>query len=292
MIRWAYVMALLLCISVPQARGGELGATLHNATVMDWGMSTDDAALDAAKDYITGSTDPAALGRVGKRDLQQASTAVAACMRAFSDAAQPPVTREVATPHIMRCMTTAKAAHPWMMSKPLVLAAPAAAAEDNTPEAAWDKQKAAPLPYAAVKADNASRSTTGRSKLIVRIVLADTAQGKVSPRTDQAGLTKEQLAATVIAAAKHYAQTTKANMVGVVLDGGFEKPAANIQLARCNYAPDGKGVTGTDNWTWNDVRAADRGLTAEEQRTGGYLSLEEVPSELAEAVEGSAPLKR
>lgn len=124
-------------------------------------------------------------------------------MRAFSDAALPPVTREDATPHIMRCMTTAKAAHPWMMSKPLVLAALAAAAEENTP-AAWDKQKAAPLPYVAVKADNASRSTTGRSKLIVRIVLAGPALGKASPRLDQAGLTKEQLAATVIAAAMHW----------------------------------------------------------------------------------------
>ena len=169
--------------------------------------------------------------------------------------------------------------------------ASSAAAEENSP-VAWDKQKAAPLPYVAVKADNASRSTTGRSKLIVRIVLADTAQGKASPRTDQAGLTKEQLAATVIAAAKHYAQDTKANMVGVVLDGGFQKPAANIQLARCNYAPDGKGVTGTDNWTWNDVRAADRGLTGEELRTGGYLRLEEVPADIAEAVPAQAPAAR
>lgn len=290
MIRWAYVMALLLCISVTQAQGGELGATLHNATVMDWGMSTDEAALEAAKDYIIGSTDPAALGRVGKQDLQQAATAVATCMRAFSDAAQAPVTREDATPYIMRCMTKAKAKHSWMLSKPLVLAAPAAAAENNT--AIWDKQKAAPLPYVAVKADNASRSTTGRSKLIVRIILTDTAQGKASPRLDQNGLTKEQLAATVIAAAKHYAQTTKANMVGVVLDGGIKKPAANIQLARCNYAPDGKGATGTDNWIWNDVRAADRGLTAEEQRTGGYLSLGEVPADFAEHIQSTAPQAR
>ena len=292
MIRWAYVMALLLCISVPQARGGELGATLHNATVMDWGMSTDEAALDAAKDYIIGSTDPAALGRVGKRDLQQASTAVAACMRAFSDAAQPPVTREDATPHIMHCMTTAKATHSWMLSKPLAQAAPAAASAAENASTIWDKQKAAPLPYAAVKADNASRSTTGRSRLIVRIILADPAQGKASPRLDQNGLTKEQLAATVIAAAKHYAQATKANMIGVVLDGGFKKPAANIQLARCNYAPDGRGASGNDNWTWNDVRAADRGLTAEEQRSGGYLRLEEVPVDVAEAVSAQAPIAR
>lgn len=100
---------------------------------------------------------------------------------------------------------------------------------------------------------------------------------------------QEPLAATVIAAAKHYAQTTKANMVGVVLDGGFKKPAANIQLARCNYAPDGKGVSGTDNWTWNDVRAADRGLTAEEQRAGGYRRLEEVPADIADTVPAQAP---
>lgn len=170
-------------------------------------------------------------------------------------------------------------------------ASSSAVADKNT-ATAWNKQKAAPQPYVAVKADDASRSTTGRSRLIVRIILTDPALGKASPRTDQGGLTKEQLAATVIAAAKHYAQGTKANMVGVVLDGGFEKPAANIQLARCNYAPDGRGASGNDNWTWNDVRAADRGLTAEEQRTGGYLRLEEVPADIAEAVPAQAPAAR
>lgn len=77
----------------------------------------------------------------------------------------------------------------------------------------------------------------------------------------------------------------------MVLDGGFHKPAANIQLARCNHAR-WQRCPGTDNWTWNDVRAADRGLTAEEQRTGGYLCLEEVPADIPEAVPAQAPTAR
>lgn len=138
-------------------------------------------------------------------------------------------------------------------------------------------ERGQPLNYAVVKADKDTRSS-GRTRLTLRIMLAEMEQGKIVPRADQTGLTKEQLAATVVAAAKYYAQHTGAHMVGVVLDGGYGTPAAHIQLARVNYAPDGKGATGSEAWTWNDLRAAERGLTPEEQRDGGYLPLKEVPT--------------
>lgn len=142
------------------------------------------------------------------------------------------------------------------------------------------------------KADKDARATSDRVKLILRIVLATKdGQGKVVPRTDQAGLTREKLAATVIAAAKHHAQVTGADMVGVVLDGGFGSPAAGVQLARGDYAPDGKGASGGEAWVWNDLRAAERGLTAEEQRDGGYLSLDAAPEGFADAVPAKTPMK-
>lgn len=152
-------------------------------------------------------------------------------------------------------------------------------------------EKEQPLNYAVVKADKDTRSS-GRTRLTLRIMLAEKEQGKVVPRADQAGLTKEQLAATVIAAAKYYAERTKADMVGVVLDGGYGTPAAHIQLARGDFAPDGRGATGSEAWTWNDLRAAERGLTPEEQRDGGYLPLEEMPLAFAADVPPVAGLNQ
>ena len=67
------------------------------------------------------------------------------------------------------------------------------------------------------------------------------------------------------------------------------------RLAIVDYAPDGKGVSGKDNWRWNMFLAAASGpsdaeLKAEKPGTL-YLPLEKAPAELADVVEGSAPLK-
>ncbi|MDD2966510.1 MAG: DUF4875 domain-containing protein [Desulfovibrionaceae bacterium] len=109
--------------------------------------------------------------------------------------------------------------------------------------------KLKPLPYAAVQADKEHRATINRTKLTVRIVLAEkNADGKIAQLSHHENVSKEQLTATVIAAAKYYAQKTGADYVGIALDPQF--PAGcDTPLAIADYAPDGKGVSGKDNWT-------------------------------------------
>lgn len=175
--------------------------------------------------------------------------------------------------------------------------------EKNTPEAPreeaaapWDMTKAKPVPYAVVQVQKDHRATTGRTKLLLRIVpVVKGKDGKLLPMHNQNELTKEQLAATVAAAAKYHAQATSAQMVGVALQTQYFPNHGAARLAIVDYAPDGKGVSGKDNWRWNMFSAAASGPTDAElkaEKPGTlYLSLEKAPAELADAVEGSAPLK-
>lgn len=137
----------------------------------------------------------------------------------------------------------------------------------NAAEAApvWDITKAKPLPYAIIDFDMERRAATGRNKASVRIILATVdAAGNVKEIPDTSQFTKEQLAATVIAAAKYAAQQSKAHFVGVALLSQFDAGYATTQLAVADYAPDGKGVSGRDNWQWQMVQAAENGLTKQE----------------------------
>ena len=281
---WIAAVLVLLCAATAQAKAWDEGGSLHGASVSAWSMATDENILASLADYIKGSAD---VGAVPTAELKQTAEQAAACMATVTET--PGIGLKDATPYVMACLEQGKAAHPWMASKPLALTTSAAAESAPT---TWSAAEAAPQDYAVVKADKDARASSGRTKLILRIVLATKdGQGKIVPRTDQAGLTREKLAATVIAAAKHHAQVTGADMVGVVLDGGFGSPAAGVQLARGDYAPDGKGASGGEAWVWNDLRAAERGLTAEEQRDGGYLSLETAPEGFADAVLAKTPMK-
>lgn len=281
---WIAAVLVLLCAATAQAKAWDEGGSLHGVSVSAWSMATDENILASLADHIKGSADVSA---VPAAELRQAAEQAAACMATVTET--PGIGLKDATPYVMACLEQGKAAHPWMASKPLALTTPAAAESAPT---TWSAAEAAPQDYAVVKADKDARASSGRTKLILRIVLATKdGQGKIVPRTDQAGLTREKLAATVIAAAKHHAQVTGADMVGVVLDGGFGSPAAGVQLARGDYAPDGKGASGGEAWVWNDLRAAECGLTAEEQRDGRYLSLEVAPEGFADAVPAKAPMK-
>lgn len=281
---WIAAVLVLLCAATAQAKAWDEGGSLHGASVSAWSMATDENILASLADYIKGSAD---VGAVPTAELKQTAEQAAACMATVTET--PGIGLKDADPYVMACLEQGKAAHPWLLSKPLVLPEPAAA---EPAPASWDSGRAAPQDYVVVRADKDARATSGRVKLILRIVLATKdGQGKIVPRTDQAGLTREKLAATVIAAAKHHAQVTGADMVGVVLDGGFGSPAAGVQLARGDYAPDGKGASGGEAWVWNDLRAAERGLTAEEQRDGGYLSLEVAPDGFADAVLAKVSLR-
>lgn len=131
----------------------------------------------------------------------------------------------------------------------------------------WDVSKATPLPYAAVAADKDHRAKIKRTRMDVRIVLVTRdAGGKVVQLPDSSEATKEQLAATVIAAAKFYAQAPGIDFVGLVLDSQFGAGYGACQLATADYAPDGKGASGSDAWAWQMVQATDRGLSANELR--------------------------
>ena len=129
----------------------------------------------------------------------------------------------------------------------------------------WDLNKAKPLPYAVVKADKDYRAAIKRTKWVLRIVLVTRdAKGKLAEvsSSDKAG--KEQLAATVVAAARYYAKETGGDFIQVILDSQLAESFGSCQMAYAEYAPDGRGVSGNEDWTWQRVRAAERGLTKRE----------------------------
>ena len=173
---------------------------------------------------------------------------------------------------------------------------PAEASPQDVAAPSWDMTKAKAVPYAVVQAQKEHRAAIGRTKLLLRIVpVAKGKDGTIQPLHDQNKLTKEQLAATAVAAAKHHAQITGAQMVSVALQTQFFPNHGAARLATVDYAPDGKGVSGKDNWRWHMFSSAEAGPTdavLKTEKPGAlYLPMEQVPAELADAVPGSAPLK-
>lgn len=263
MKEWLLVLAVLCLAQAAQAKNWDEGGNLHGGSISGWKICTEENAIASAADYIKGSTDAAQLSKVKNTELKEAAAAVASCVQTLAEPMRFPASSEDATPLILRCMEQVKANHPWMLTKPLALAEKADAASE--PEPVWDVAKAKPLPYAVYDAQKDHRATTGRTKLSLRIILAGkNAKGQIIPLEDTSTVTKEQLAATVIAAAKHYAKAAGVQFVGVALDSQFGAGIATTQLAVADYAPDGKGISGKDNWTWQQVKAAESGLTKQE----------------------------
>lgn len=63
-------------------------------------------------------------------------------------------------------------------------------------------------------------------------------------------------------------------MVSITLDSQPGPAFGKTVLATAVYAPDGKGVSGSDDWTWSTLQATPRGLTAQElkiQRLWGEM---------------------
>lgn len=74
------------------------------------------------------------------------------------------------------------------------------------------------------------------------------------------------LAATCMGAAMYFAEHNLTNTASVQLvDRVIGIKAAQIVVAQCNYAPDGKGFNGSQKWRWDGVMAADRTTTKDEQ---------------------------
>lgn len=115
----------------------------------------------------------------------------------------------------------------------------------------------------------------GRLRYNVRIVLVkQDEQGNYIARRDSSTVSKRQLAATVIAAARYYAQEKRAAVVNITLDSQPGPTFGKTVLATAVYAPDGKGVSGSDDWSWSTLQATPRGLTAQElkiQRLWGEM---------------------
>lgn len=142
------------------------------------------------------------------------------------------------------------------------------------PAFAWADIQAEPQRYAPIE-EKAYEGTPGRLRYTVRIVLVEEdKQGQIIPQRDSSAVTKRQLADTVMAAALYYAEAKSADVVGIVLDSQPGPAFGKIPLATVTYAPDGKGVSGSDNWTWDMLQATPRGLTAQElkiQRLWGEM---------------------
>ena len=129
----------------------------------------------------------------------------------------------------------------------------AEAAEKAKTEAKAEKPRL--VPYREEELDDTSNAIRKRGS--VRIVLADPA----------ANFQPQDLVATCMAAAKFYAKTHGWQMVEVfVSDIPGQRHWQGTQLARCNHAPDKKGISGNEHWEWADVKVAERPLTDQERQ--------------------------
>lgn len=112
----------------------------------------------------------------------------------------------------------------------------------------------APVPYMLVASENTSSGS--RKRWRYRIVPAD---------ANQSELSRQNMTATVVAAAKHYTETGGAALVQVILESQADRrPHAATQLARAEYSPDGKGAGGDTGKVWR-VTAGKRGTTTQER---------------------------
>ena len=209
------VVALLMAlfVSIPAyAQNWDEGGTLRDETVIGWAMSTDANKLASAADYIKASTEAGILATLKKGELKRASEDVAACMKEFAESANKPITRENSTPYVLACMEKAKKKHPWMQLNPLasVQEAPQPSGEK------WDISRATPVPYVVYSSGWDQKKTINRLKLFIRITPAARDKDGTLILASVSSASREQLAATAIAAAKYYAKDTGATSISVV----------------------------------------------------------------------------
>lgn len=108
-----------------------------------------------------------------------------------------------------------------------------------------------PLKYKVLKLEDSSIPVRRRARALIMPISPDNEINQMS------------LTATCMGAAKYLANDG-IQMIGVfVVDRAAENPLDQVQLARCDYAPDGKGVSGKDNWTWGAIMATNGTTSAE-----------------------------
>ena len=128
---------------------------------------------------------------------------------------------------------------------------------------AWADEQSEAQFFAPTK-ESPYEGIPGRLRYNVRIVLVEQdKQGNYIARRDSSTVSKRQLAATVITAARYYAQEKRAAVVSITLDSQPGPAFGKTVLATAIY-----------DWTWSTLQATPRGLTAQElkiQRLWGEM---------------------
>ena len=168
------VVALLmtLFISLPAyAEKWDEGGFLHGGPLIDWKIANGENALASSADYLKWSTAPDKLKQVSDAELKQVATAVMDCMR---NAAQIPGSRKDDSDKVMMaCLAQAKPSHDWVLTKPLEKENVWAMEEEADSSEQPEFIPTSPLSYATVEMSRDERRAIGRTKLSVRIVLAE-----------------------------------------------------------------------------------------------------------------------
>jgi hypothetical protein len=111
--------------------------------------------------------------------------------------------------------------------------------ENNTP--ATDQAK----PYTII--DRADAGFVGRDRYFIHI-------------TSTEATNRDQFAHTAIKAAIAIQKETRSDVVAVMLEPSVGSIGQGLPYAIVRYAPDGRGLSGEDDWTW-EAEAAEKPLT-------------------------------
>lgn len=109
------------------------------------------------------------------------------------------------------------------------------------------------LPY-TVLFEKQFKNEHGRSVVEATIALSES----------ESSIDRASLAATCMAASRYLLAENKTDAAVLKL---VDRRASHsfYELAHCSYAEDGRGLGGSDKWTWSGVAAADRTTTADEK---------------------------
>ena len=268
---------LLLFMARPGfAEESSLCAACSRMTVKDWSLCSDSDALAAAREYIRSTVDWEYVRSLAtqKRDVVQfsedeltgATADVVRCMRYLARGAGAELGAENSAQYVLGCIEIAHRDHYWMSNEHT----PVSQEIVRKGAQAWDDSALLPLPYAIVGVSSFIDPGDRRFVSMTVSPVEKGPDGSITYPEDMANVTKEQLAATLIAAAKYYAPRTKAEEMLVMMEmqhGG----GSSTRLGSLEYAPDGKGKFGRDKWTWNSPRVAGRGLSKAESAVQRFM---------------------
>ena len=148
-------------------------------------------------------------------------------MKEFAESANKPVTRENSTPYVLACMEKAKKKHPWMQLNPLASVQELLSLPVKNGIFRGRRQF-----YVVYSSGWDQKRPSTRLKLFIRITRPARDKDGTLILASVSSASREQLAATAIAAAKYYAKDTGATSISVVLDSlpDVDGAAASLRL--------------------------------------------------------------